>query len=122
MTTTRKLETTSTIKVGPFTWTREDNGDCECWELVTPKETGLTYFCLKNYGGKPNNSSGFTGWRLVSGGPFTNAGGWTSRENAMHGVIPFLLNYYREQAARLIAKAQRINRAMNAWIAEMERG
>jgi hypothetical protein len=110
-----------TLVVGPFTWRREDssNGE-ECWELVRPE--GLTYFCVKNYGGEPNANSGFSGWRLVSGGPFTEAGGWTSRGDAMSGVVPFLIEYYRYQAASRMAEAERLEAAVSAFISKVEGG
>lgn len=91
----------SRMKVGPFTWERsdDDSGE-ECWNLVLPEGVGITFFCVKNYGGIPTDGNGFSGWRLVSGGPFSQAGGWTTREAAMRGVIPYLLRRYRREVKR----------------------
>lgn len=77
-----------TIKHGPFLWVRRDSGDAESWDVELPRDLGLTFFCVKNYGGEPQASDGFTGWRLVSGGPLTNIGGWATREAAIADVTP----------------------------------
>lgn len=109
----------TTMKVGPLTWKRDKDSDEECWDVVIPKDCGIPSFCVKNYGGKPNNSSAFSGWRVVGGGPFTAAGGWTSREDAMRGAAPFLLNYYRENAESLAAEAKRRQVALAKWLKEI---
>lgn len=51
----------------------------------------------------------------MSGGPFTEAGKWESREAAMKGVIPWLVNDYRSKAEALKQKAQRTLRAIQAF-------
>lgn len=94
-----------TIHHGPFKFVRDDSGGCECWDVVLPDNLRLTHFRLKNYGGEPNNLSGFTGWRVVSGSPFTNAGGWSTRVDAIRGATPWLIDYYRKQAADKITEA-----------------
>lgn len=106
------------IKVGPFEWQLDADEDghrhAECWDLVQPEGLKLTFWSLKNYGGTPNDKSGFSGWRLVSGGPFTSAGGWTTRDDAMRGVISWLLAYYRADVAKKIEEAKRATLALTA--------
>lgn len=100
------------IKRGPFTWERKDNGDDECWNLVTRPDLPTTHWSVKNYGGKPDPENSFSGWRLVSGGPFTRVGGWTTREDAIAGVTPWLIERYKTEAKELAAKAQRTLKAI----------
>lgn len=109
-----------TMKVGPFTWRRDDHGEDEAWELVLPKNLRVTYFCVKNYGGQPTNES-FSGWRLVSGGPFAHVGGWTNRYDAMKGVIKFLIGFYRKEAKKRLTKARRIMKMTEAWLKKLEK-
>jgi hypothetical protein len=90
------------IKVGPFEWRGPEDRGGECWDLALPEGLKMTHWALKNYGGEPNDSTGFSGWRLVSGGPFTRVGGWRSRDEAMIGVVPWLLDYLRNELARRI--------------------
>jgi hypothetical protein len=111
--------TAETKKVGPFTWRRDDDSDEECWQLMTPAKLRATFFCVKNYGGKPNGGTAFSGWRLVSGGPFTSAGGWTTREAAMRGVVPYLLKHYREDVKKRIAEAETMRKALLSWSKEI---
>lgn len=92
------------ITVGPFTWEREDNGGCENWTLVNDPDLKQTHWSLKNYGGAPIDSNAFSGWRLVSGGPFTKAGGWKSRDEAMKSVIPWLVEYFEDETTEMLAK------------------
>jgi hypothetical protein len=103
------------IKVGPFTWERRDNGDSEAWDLVQPKGVPLTHWAVKNYGGDPNDSSGFSGWRLVSGGPFVTAGGWTSREDAMLGVIPYLMARLRGDLKNRLEECTRVKATLTSF-------
>ena len=78
-------------KHGPFTWTYTDDKVArEAWTLTSPYE-GATFFCLVNYGGKPGD--GFAGWKLVSGGPFDEAGAYDSFDTALKGVTPWLMKY-----------------------------
>jgi hypothetical protein len=107
------------IKVGPFEWVRRDDTREESWDLVQPKDAGLTHWAVKNYGGKPNDASGFSGWRLVSGGPFTSAGGWTTREDAMYGVIPWLMKRFREDLKAKLEKCDQLKAALTAFEAEL---
>jgi hypothetical protein len=100
----------TTRTVGPFTWVQErlPNRSSldkeEVWTLQRPE--GMTHFVLKNYGGTPG--PGFAGWKLVSGGPFDSAGAYDSFESAAQGVVPYLIQHYREQAAELRATAERM--------------
>lgn len=95
---------TEKLTVGPFTWIkRADQSECEVWELEREKDAGLTHFVIKNYGGEPG--SGFSGWKLVSGGPFDSAGAYASREEAMVGVVPFLIEWYANEIVELMDKA-----------------
>ena len=105
---------TNTRTVGPFTWVkRERTADDirqgnteEVWVLQKPD--GFTHFVLKNYGGTPNDKTGFSGIRLVSGGPFCDAGGWTDFDTAFVEIVPYLSAYYKRQAAEMIEKANRM--------------
>jgi hypothetical protein len=108
-----------TIKVGPFTWKRKDHDEDECWVLVQPENFPTTHWCLKDYGGEPQPGGGFNGWRLVSGGPFSAAGGWRSRDGAMLGVVPWLVNYYRTQLRYEIEKAKRMADAMEKVLKDL---
>ena len=106
--------TAPSITVGPFTWVKRiPNAEGmrrgsteEVWELQRPD--GFTSFCLKNYGGKPNDRTGFSGIRLVSGGPFCTAGGWTEFDKAFVEVVPWLTAYYQDEAKKLLEKANRM--------------
>lgn len=100
------------IQRGPFTWERRDSGNDECWVLVTPPDLPTTFWCVNNYGGVPVDGDGFTGWRLTSGGPFTQVGGWTTREDAIAGVTPWLIERYKAEAKEIAAKAQRTLKAI----------
>lgn len=95
-----------TIKHGPFLWVRRDSGGSECWDVEMPKNIGLTFFCVKNYGGEPVSSDAFSGWRVVSGGPITSVGGWTSRDAAIAGATPYLIARYAQEARAKIQAAQ----------------
>jgi hypothetical protein len=107
------METTTEaqrVKVGPFEWERRDLGGEERWILLNwPLGT---HWCVKNYGGTPNEESGFSGWRLVSGGPFCIAGGWTAREDAMRGVIPFMRKMLEDEIEGARAKVVAIETAL----------
>lgn len=92
------------MTVGPFTWEKREDATDETWELVRDPEADLTYFVVKNYGGEPG--PGFKGWKLVSGGPFDAAGAWSSRDEAMAGVVPFLLEWYERQVAELLLELE----------------
>ena len=100
----------STRRLGPFTWTRRDNGGDECWNLVQDQSLRMTVWSLKNYGGPPGR--GFSGWKLVSGGPFDDAGAWATRDEAMQGVVPFLLEWYRKELRERIAAADQLRAAL----------
>lgn len=109
------------IKVGPFEWVRRDDGRDEAWDLVPPKGLRPTYWCVKNYGGTPNEESGFSGWRLVSGGPFTTVGGWTTREDAMRGVVPWLLNHYCTELQNRLKEAERAKIVVTALLTNIKK-
>lgn len=95
-----------------FTWQYRESGGQECWEIVLPDGTGLPHFAVKNYGNTSNTKSGFSGWRVVSGGPFTQAGGWTTRDDAMKGAAPWIRNYYRECIPEKLEQYHRSKRAL----------
>jgi hypothetical protein len=109
------------IKVGPFEWKRDDRSGDECWDLVQPEGARLTHWAVKNYGGKPNDRSGFSGWRLVSGGPFCTVGGWTSREEAMLGVIPWLMERLRSDLKDKLDECARMKAALTTFENELNR-
>lgn len=107
----------SRLTVGQFVWKRRDDGDsAECWDLVLPKGAGLTIFCLKNYGGRLNDLNAFSGWRLVSGGPFTDAGGWASRAQAMAGVVSYLVDHYTGEVRVKMKELKRRQAIINKFI------
>lgn len=108
------------INFGGFTWERRDSGGDECWDVILPKDSGLTNFCVKNYGGKPNDETGFSGWRVVSGGPFTHVGGWTSRMDAIHGAAPWLMAYYKKQCAEKIVLARRNEKMLEKLVSKWQ--
>lgn len=102
------VEKQDLIRHGPFTWVRRDQGQDETWELKFHEDAKLAYWCVKNYGGTPEEGNAFSGWRLVSGGPFTDAGGWTNRREAIEGVTPYLreklLKRIQEELDRMEAR------------------
>lgn len=114
-----KIETVNaiTLKCGPLTFVRRDEARDETWEVKMPEGVRLTIFCVKNYGGAPNDSTGFSGWRIVSGGPFTDAGGWTTRDAAILGATPWLMKYYRKNAKEMKRAAEAHLAAINKWLA-----
>lgn len=80
-----------TKKIGCFTWVlRSHNEDGEIWDLSFDDglRNHVPAFCIKNYGGEPG--PGFAGWKLVSGGPYDEAGSYHTAEDAMHGVAEWL--------------------------------
>lgn len=100
---------------GPFTWKRcKDGSREESWDLThingvdrnKIQFVGLTYFCVKNYGGKPGD--GFKGWKLVSGGPFNSAGAYDTVNEAIAGVTPYMIEYYTRLAADKMTEAKSI--------------
>lgn len=105
------------IQCGPLRFTREDSGGSEAWEVATPKVDGLPCFRVKNYGGKPNDANPFSGWRIVGGGPFTEAGGWTTRNAAIRNATPWLLRYYHNNATEQKAKLEATLAALDQWLA-----
>jgi len=107
----------NTLKHGPLEWSRRDNGGCETWELISGKELKLTYFCIQNYGGKPG--PGFSGWKLVSGGPFDDAGAYGSLAAALDGVTPYLINRFREEAATAKTRADELSKLLAGFLAEI---
>ena len=93
-----KNKSTKTYTHPPFTWKRADDGPKEeAWDLIRPF-AGATYFCIKNYGGPPR--PGFAGWKLVSGGPFDDAGAYTCFLDAVQGVTPYLVRYFKQEAKK----------------------
>ena len=114
---------TDRITKGPFTWERQEReSGCEVWNLLRPEGVEMTYFCLKNYGGQPG--PGFNGWKLVSGGPFDSAGAYSSLEEAIDGVTPYLVGRYiaeanqaRKRAERLIAVVENFTSNAGAYFA-----
>jgi hypothetical protein len=106
----------NTIMRGPFTWVREfnENERNEVWRLVWPealKGAGLTRFVVKNYGGEPGE--GFSGWKLVSGGPFDDAGAYSDLDSALDGVTPWLIVYFRARARQKIDEAHTLIDVLN---------
>lgn len=115
------MTTLTTIKHGPLTFVRRDNdGNAECWDVLLPKDLGLPHFGIKNYGGEPSDDNAFSGWRVVSGGPFTRAGGWGTRDKAIEGATPWLVAYYKREATEAMAKAERITTLMTKIIGELD--
>lgn len=100
------MSTDNKVTVGPFTWVQRPphSGGEEVWELEREKDAGLTHFIIKNYGGEPG--PGFKGWKLVSGGPFDRAGAYATKEEAMNGVVPFLMEWYAREIIELMAKVE----------------
>ena len=111
-----------TMKVGPFQWRRDDHDGSEVWDVVIPEGSGLAHFCVKNYGGKPSDGKPFSGWRVVGGGPFTSTGGWTSRDAAMKGAVPFLIRFYRQQLQTKLADAHRMQTVLELFERQLTTG
>lgn len=113
---------TTTITVGPFTWRRNDPiiFSREAWTLVLDPDLPATYWWINDYGGEPSDDNGFSGWRFGSGGPFANVGGWTSRDEAMRGVIPWLMDRLRADAIALRLKSERTIAAVRRLEALLE--
>lgn len=112
----------SKVTVGPFTWARVWDSKDECWDLVKPtSELSGTAFCLKDYGNHHElETNPFSGWRLVSGGPFTQVGRWASFDEAVKAVVPFLTAYYRERVQERLAQAQALATALNELLPTLE--
>jgi hypothetical protein len=125
----------TTIQCGPLTWKRKDNAGHECWDCEPPAGLSLSYFCVKRYSAKPEmhkvdmtfyggtfreEENAFSGWRLVSGGPFTSVGGWSSRDDAIKAATPWLVNYWTAEVAELRARATRIERSLAEFAGKLE--
>lgn len=105
-----------TLKCGPLTFIRRDEARDETWGVKTPSLAGLPCFSVKNYGGKPNEVNAFSGWRVVGGGPFTDAGGWTTRDAAILGATPWLIAFYRRSAKQKKKDLEAMLAAINKWL------
>lgn len=93
------------LTIGPFLFERRDSDTQECWDVVFDPDLRCTHFSLKNYGGKPTETWAFSGWRIVSSGPFGD--GFSTREEAFEKGVPWLIEYYRKEACERAAKAMR---------------
>lgn len=102
---------------GPFTWRKRDNCKDEIWDLDLPSIAGLTSFSLKNYGGTPG--PGFSGWKLVSGGPFDDAGAFDTFEHAVIDVTDYLIDYYQDQSERMAEQAEKLRAAVTGFNAHV---
>jgi len=103
-----------TVTCGPFTWDvriSDKDRDRETWMLQLPAP-GMTVFYVKNYGGDPDPKTAFSGWRVGSGGPFTSWGGWTSRDDALRGATPKLIEYYLKEIDEEFRRATARQKAM----------
>lgn len=104
---------------GPFTFRKREDARDETWDIInTPK--AVAHFCIKNYGGEPKPNEAFSGWRLVSAGPFCDAGGWTNVDDAIKGATPYLIRYYKESAERVIREATEQLIALDAFTTKLE--
>lgn len=115
------------ITHGPFTWHKRPSlarPQEEVWELERPIIVKMTSFVLKNYGGHPDptNRNAFSGWRLVSGGPFTEVGGWNSFEEALPAVTSWLIRYYTEEAQVQLENAIEVIRHVSNFQAVLSAG
>ena len=77
----------------------------EIWVIDHPTTLDLGHWAVEDYG--PLTEDPFSGWRVVSGGPFMAAGGWTNREDALRGAAPWIINRFRVEAQHLNDKAER---------------
>lgn len=107
-----------TKTVGPFTWKRRIGAAEESWELRVPGY--FTHWAVKDYGGSPG--PGFQGWKLVSGGPFEDAGAYNTREEAMEGVIPFLMQRVEQEIEERLAEAEALRAVLNNWRTQLKEG
>ena len=106
------------LTVGPFTWAKADpRGGSECWDLVRPEGVQMTAWSLKDYGGIPG--PGFRGWKLVCGGPFDSAGSYATREEAMEGVVPWLLEYVQGEIDTKLREAEKLQKALLKMCAKL---
>jgi hypothetical protein len=103
------------VTVGPFTWEGPTyHSDNEVWTLVGPIATAIgTRWALKDYGPPTHPGSGFSNWRLVSGGPFRAAGEWFSRDEAMTGVVPYLSQQVRQTLVVRHVEVERLQKALH---------
>lgn len=114
-------QTDGSLRCGPLIFRREDSGGCENWQVALPKDLeGMSSFSIKNYGGQPHNEDSFSGWRVVGGGPYRSAGGWTSRNEAILGATPWLLAYYVQQGKELAATVARQLEALRRFIGDID--
>lgn len=104
-----------TITCGPFTWFRNQDATGESWGLKLPA-AGLTSFYIKDYGGEPIPLMPFSGWRVGSGGPFHHWGGWTSRDDALRGATPKIIEHYLTEADKELKAATAKHQALQALI------
>ncbi len=100
----------TTHTYGPFTWTKDEENNRECWDLERLPGLSQTHFSVKNYGGEPGD--GFRGWKLVSAGPFNSAGSYKTFEEALVGITPYLVGYYTQHVAEQMRTAQRAQEAL----------
>lgn len=102
------------ITYGPFTWTQREARE-DIWDVNHPE--GMTHFCLKYYGGAPG--PGFAGWKLVSGGPFDDAGAYRTWRDAMIGATPYLVRYYQNEAREKLDEALKMINTVSLFTSAM---
>lgn len=117
----RQVERDDIVVHRGLTWVKESRPDARfedervIWRLDWPVHTR---FVLKNYGESrrnPEHYSGedpFSGVRLVSGGPFTSVGKWSTFWQAMDSddLIDFLVTYAKKEARKCEGHALQLRR------------
>ena len=113
-----KIQQVSKTKIicGNAIWKRDDSAGYEAWTFAAPSHLNLTRFCVKNYEGEIKPDEPFSGWRVVSGGPFTSAGQWANRDDAILNATPWIIAYHKKAAKEKIAKAQKVVKALNLYL------
>jgi len=113
-------EETTTVGVGdrkvvagiPWVQTDRVSEGVPIWKLDLREEL-KTYFVLKDYGNhdKPESEI-WSGIRLVSGGPFRDAGRWLTVDEAMEGVAPYIKALLKERIDEARAEIKQIEDAI----------
>lgn len=128
----RKLDP-ATIVCGPITWRRDDTNDRggETWDASLTgnreddRKLHLTCFHVKNYGPKRahdrSDKHGFVAWQVGSGGPFEWMAAHTAPvTDAIRAATPWLVDYWREQAAEKMAEANELVRRLSDVLDQTE--
>ena len=110
------------IKYQGLTWVCPDTlYKDQNWKVLMPRQLELTNFCVVNYGDEPKEGEPFSGWRLCSGGPLMEVGGWTNRDDAIINSTAWLVEYYKKECNEAIKLAEMQHTLLLKWLGSLKK-